>query len=196
MLKKHGIAQNLLINWFGHFANILVMFLISPFVVNTLGPVQYGIWSLVTVLTGYLGVLDLGVRASTGRFVIFYIGKGDHRKVDETIRTALGFFSAVGMLMLLAGVGLGWVFPKAISSVPEQHHGLIKILLPVMAVNMWVSVVRAIHACLFTAHDRFDLARCGQTLGGPFLRSISPVPLPVRQCAWEVRPIPRAGRDQ
>ena len=58
-------------------AGLVVMFLVSPFVINSLGKIEYGIWSLLVVVTGYMGMLDLGVRASTGRYVILYLGKGD-----------------------------------------------------------------------------------------------------------------------
>jgi O-antigen/teichoic acid export membrane protein len=153
------LVRSLFANWLGLIANIAVMFFLSPFVVNTLGPVEYGIWSLVNLLTGYMGVLDLGIRASTGRYVVLYIGKEDHVKVDQTIRTALGFFSLTGILMIVAGLGLGWVFPKVISSVPLEYHGMVKMLLPLMAANMWISVVRVIHSSVLLAHDRFDLAR-------------------------------------
>ena len=54
-------ARNLAANWIGHGANLVVLFFLSPFVVHTLGKVEYGIWSLLTVLTCSMGVLDLGV---------------------------------------------------------------------------------------------------------------------------------------
>lgn len=91
-VNTRKIIRNIFINWGGHGANVLIMFFLSPFIVHTIGTVQYGIWSLVTLLTGYMGVLDLGIRASTGRYVVLYIGQKDHEKVDQTIRTALGFF--------------------------------------------------------------------------------------------------------
>lgn len=150
-------ARNLAANWIGQGANMVVLFFLSPFVLHTLGVVQYGIWSLLTVLTGYMGILDLGVRASTGRHVTLYIGKGDHKSVDETIRTSLAFFSLVGFLVVAVGVGLGWVFPRAFSSVPVEYHGLVMILLPILAVNLWMTAFRAVLASVLIAHDRFDL---------------------------------------
>jgi O-antigen/teichoic acid export membrane protein len=138
---------------------MVVMFFLSPFVVHTLGSLEYGIWCLLTVLTGYMGIFDLGVRASTGRHIILYLGQGDYEKVDQTVRTGLGFFSLIGMLLLAAGIGIGWIFPSVFSSVPESYHGLIRILLPLLAVNVWISAFRAVFSSMLTAHDRFDIAR-------------------------------------
>jgi O-antigen/teichoic acid export membrane protein len=148
-----------LCNWGAHAANLVVMFFLSPFLVHTLGRMEYGIWSLLWVLTGYMGVLDLGVRASTGRHVILYLGKEDHEKVDHTIRTGLGFFTLTGGLVVAIGSLIGWVFPSAFSSVPTEYHGLVKVLLPVMALNVWLSALAAVFSSVIVAHERFDIAR-------------------------------------
>jgi O-antigen/teichoic acid export membrane protein len=152
-------ARNLIAQWGSHGASMAVLFFLSPFVVHTLGAVDYGIWSLLNVLMGYMGILDLGIRASTGRHVILYLGKEDHDAVSETLRTGLGFFAAVGGLILLAGVGLGYVFPDAFASVPDRYHGLVQALVPLMAVSVVLAAFSTVFSSVLTAHDRFDLAR-------------------------------------
>jgi len=157
MDSSRVFARNLMINWGGFVVNALVMFLLSPFVVHSLGKVEYGIWSLINVITGYMGVLDLGIKASTGRFVVLYFGKDDHDSVDTTIRTGLGFYSCLGGLLIVTGAGLGWVFPSAFTSVPEEYHSLVRIILLMMAANLWISAFRAISSHVLSAHERFDI---------------------------------------
>lgn len=152
-------ARNLAFNWISHAANMVVLFFLSPFVIHTLGKIEYGIWSLLIVLTGYMGILDLGVRQSTGRYITLYLGRKDHAKIDQTVRTGLGFFSLIGIMILTIGTGLGWLFPSFFSSVPESYHGLVKILLPVLAIKVWLSVCSAVFSSILIAHDRFDIAR-------------------------------------
>ena len=150
-------ARNLLANWTGQAASIVVMFFLSPFVVHTLGKSQYGLWSLLVVLTGYMGLFDLGVRASTGRYVILYYGRGDHARLDETLRTGLGLFSLGGVLILLAAVVIGLAFPMVFPSAPAEYQHLTMLLLPVLAVNVWLSILGALFSSVLAAHDRFDL---------------------------------------
>jgi len=152
-------ARNLLANWGGHAAALVVAFFLSPFVVHTLGKVEYGIWSLLAILTGYMGVVDLGVRASTGRYIILYVGRKDERAVDETIRTSLGFFSGLGLLVVIAGLGLGWLFPSIFRSVPGDYRLLTQLLLPLLALNVWFSAIESVFSSVLVAHDRFDLTR-------------------------------------
>lgn len=159
MSSARKFARNLMTNWSAHVVNLLVMFFLSPFVIHTLGQVEYGIWSLLTVLTGYMGILDLGVRASTGRHVMLYLGKEDHEAVDHTIRTSLGFFSLTGGLVLVVGVLAGLIFPSAFRSVPAEYHGLVMVLLPVMAINVWFSAIGAVFSTVIIAYERFDITR-------------------------------------
>jgi len=152
-------ARNLLANWTAHGASMVVLFFLSPFIVHTLGKTEYGIWSLLTVLTGYMGLFDIGVRSSTGRYIIFYLGQEDHKSVGETIRTGLGFFSVIGLLILAAGFVAGLLFPVFFPTSPQQYHGLVVWLLPVLALGVWCSALEAVFSSVLTGHERFDLAR-------------------------------------
>ena len=107
MSKARVQTRNLMINWFGHGANLAVMFFLSPFIIHSLGKVDYGVWSLLVAVTGYMGLMDVGIRASTGRFVIFHAGRDEHDLVNETIQNALGFFTALVMVLVIAAGVLG-----------------------------------------------------------------------------------------
>jgi O-antigen/teichoic acid export membrane protein len=152
-------ARNLAANWFGQAAGLVVLFFLSPFVVHTLGKTEYGIWSLLNVFTGYLGVFDLGVRASTGRHIILYLGRGDHERVGETLRTGLAFFSLVSLLILAVAVGLGFAFPLLFPSAPPEYFEVVRLLLPLLALNVWLSAIGGAFASILAAHDRFDLSQ-------------------------------------
>ncbi len=171
-MRKH--ARNLAANWLSHGATMVVLFFLSPFIVHTLGKVEYGLWSLLTVLTGYMGLMDLGIRSSTGRFIMLYLGKNDHRAVDETIRTALGFYSALGALVMVVGVALGWVFPVVFRSVPPEYHLLARLLLPLLAMNVWFAALQGVFVSVAVAHERFELVR-GIDLGVLALRTTAAV---------------------
>jgi O-antigen/teichoic acid export membrane protein len=48
-----------------------------------------------------------------------------------------------------------WVFPSA----PQEYHMTVAVLLPVLAVNIWISAFRTVLSSVLAAHERFDLAR-------------------------------------
>ncbi len=159
MSKVRIYARNLLANWIGHAANLLVAFFLLPFVLHSLGGERYGLWSLLVTLTGYMGVLDLGIRASTGRHVIVYIARGEHELCNATVRASLGFFSLIGLLLVGAGLGLGYLFPEMFANVPESFRPLAMLLLPLLAVNVWITAVATVFSSVLAAHDRYDLVQ-------------------------------------
>ena len=157
-------ARNLAANWVGQASGMIVIMVLSPYLLHhlaktdELSKIEYGIWSLMNVFTGYLGVFDLGVRASTGRYVILYLGRGDRAGVTDTLKTGLSFFSLLSLAILgLAFVG-GWAFPTMFPSVPPEFHATVRILLPLLAVNIWLGALGGAFASVLAAHDRFDLA--------------------------------------
>jgi len=173
-MKANVYARNLAANWLGHGASMLVLFFLSPFLVNTLGDTQYGIWGLLNVLVGYLGIFDMGVRASTGRYVVYYLGKRDNRRLNQTIQTGLTCYSALAVLIALAGAVMGWLFPDVFRRVPPEYVGMLRWVLPAMALSVWLSAISAVFSSVLTAHDRFDLAR-GVDLGVLAIRTVATV---------------------
>ena len=67
--SKRTLARNVLLNWAALIAEVAVAFFLTPFMVRSLGLAIYGIWSLLNSVIGYMGLVDLGIRGSVGRFL-------------------------------------------------------------------------------------------------------------------------------
>ena len=78
------IVRNLFSNWAGLLINIVVSFFLAPFVVHKLGNTYYGIWAVVGQFTGYLYLLDFGIRES----IIRYASR--HRALEERLLDVSG----------------------------------------------------------------------------------------------------------
>lgn len=56
--------RNTLFNLIGRFWAMFVALLLTPYIVSKLGTQRFGLWSLVSVITSYFGLLDLGIGVS------------------------------------------------------------------------------------------------------------------------------------
>lgn len=157
MSRARVYARNLLANWVGYFANVVVAFCLAPFVVSSLGHAAYGVWTVLTALTGYLGLVEMGTQAGLGRFVNFHLGRGDVEKANQTLNAALAFFVAVGGALLVVALGLTWSFEYLFTKVPPELVTGAKPALLLVAVNLWLSFLAAAFGQVLTAHERFDL---------------------------------------
>jgi O-antigen/teichoic acid export membrane protein len=99
------LVRNILANWLALGVATIVGFFLTPFMLRHLGDTGFGLWVLVTTLTGYYGLLDFGLRNSTSRFVAHYAANDDATDLGRVVSTALFTNGAFGILVLaIAGV--------------------------------------------------------------------------------------------
>ena len=96
--------KNVTSNWASLGTGILVSFFLAPFVVHSLGNVYYGIWALISDFTGYLWLLDFGVRESVIKFVAQYHASDRRDELVATVNGAL-FCTAASRSPLSASWG-------------------------------------------------------------------------------------------
>ena len=48
-------------------------FVLTPYIIIKLGAATYGVWSLMISVIGYLGLVDIGIRGSVGRYINHYL---------------------------------------------------------------------------------------------------------------------------
>jgi len=172
MSKARLYTRNLIASWAGHGASVAVAFFLSPFIIHSLGDARYGVWSLLISLTGYLGLVDVGVRASTGRFLNYYLGRGEQGKVDRLISTSLAFFTAVSLGVMAVAAGLGLVFGQVFTKVPPELASEAAWVLLLIGLNVWFGFFDGTFSQLLASRERFDLtnavalAALGMRAGG------------------------------
>src|SRR4249920_2317818 len=97
---KRVLARNAAWNYGGFVVNVVTNLLLFPYVVRHLGEAASGIWLLLGSLTGYMGLLELGIVPSLTQHVASALGAGNRREVDRTVSTALVVLSAMMFVAL------------------------------------------------------------------------------------------------
>jgi O-antigen/teichoic acid export membrane protein len=169
MSRARIYARNLTANWVGYGLNLLIMFFLSPFVVHTLGDMRYGVWSVMMTMTGYLGLVEIGTRGGLGRYVNYYLGKGDIARLNGVVNTALAMFVAAGLILLVVTTGLIAALPL-IPKIPDRMVPTARWVLLLVAINVWLSFFSATFRQLLIAHERFEFTN-GVDLGVMILRA-------------------------
>ena len=84
-------------------ANVVVGLVYTPVMLRLLGQSEYGLYSLIGSMVGYLSVLDMGL----GNTIVRYTAKN---KVDSTPQREaelnglfLGVYSLIGLLCIIIG---------------------------------------------------------------------------------------------
>src|SRR5439155_6631706 len=143
----------------------IIAFFISPFVVRHLGDSAYGVWVLVGSLTGYLGLLDLGVRGAVTRYVSSFHALGDHKEASRVASSALMIFICAGVLAILVSFILA-VFAVDWFQIPPTYRAAARIILVIAGVNIAVSLTSGVFGGILVALQRFDLTNLIEVVSG------------------------------
>ncbi len=156
MSGTQTIVRNALWSWAGMATTMLVGFIVAPFLVNRLGQSSYGLWIVISSLTGYFSVLDFGIGTSVGLNVAYYRARNDVHGVSGIVSTAVAYLSAAGLVVLLATVGTLFVFFH-LFEVPAEQVADARLALLLVGANFAVWLPLNAFDGVLWACQRFDL---------------------------------------
>jgi O-antigen/teichoic acid export membrane protein len=161
------LLRNIGSNWVLTLAATAATYILTPFVIHTLGPEAYGTWTLIASMTGYIGLLALGVPMASVRYLAQHVAEGDSRKVNEAIGTCAGLYLMIGGAAVLIGAALMLLF--SLYEVPSTFRveGLLAFGLMVLQVS--AGFVGLLPEGIMFAHHDF-VVRNLVRIGGLLLR--------------------------
>jgi O-antigen/teichoic acid export membrane protein len=116
MLKNVGS------NWLVSVVTMVAVYFLTPFTLHKLGSEGYGTWNLINAITGYLGLLVLGVPMASVRYFAEHAAKGDQQKLNEAIGSCTALYLLLGAIALVVGGGLYLFFTRVYHIPLGLHH--------------------------------------------------------------------------
>jgi O-antigen/teichoic acid export membrane protein len=80
---------------------LILTFFLFPFIVRYTGQEIYGVYLIVMTVTGYFGILDLGVMSALTKYVSEYNGVGDAGAISRIINASFSFYVLIGFIAAL-----------------------------------------------------------------------------------------------
>lgn len=114
--------KNIGSNWLLMVVTVAATYVLLPYSLKHLGQEQYGIWLIITSLTGYMGLLMLGVPMASVRFIAESLAKKDYLQMNKFIGSSAGLFLFMGFVSLVVGCGLFVFFEVAYPIPPEIRN--------------------------------------------------------------------------
>ena len=156
MAGRTRILINVAWNWAGMVSEAAAAFLIMPFLVRRLGEANYGLWILIGSVSSYFGLLDLGIRASVGRFVAYHQAKGDRAGVNATVSAAMAALAGAGTIVLLSSFGVQRIFFRMFD-VPTDQVETVRLAVLLVCANLALFFIANVFDATLWAFQRFDL---------------------------------------
>jgi len=116
------IAVNTLSNYARFAVSVGVWFVLTPAMVQGLGPSEYGLWSLVYSVVGFFSLLDLGMGTGVVKCVAEATGSGDLDRRNRMLSTYAVAYATVAAIAVVV-LGVLALFFNRLFSIPEDARG-------------------------------------------------------------------------
>jgi O-antigen/teichoic acid export membrane protein len=148
------MLRNIGSNWVLTLITIAATYVLTPFVIRTIGTEGYGTWTLITAITGYMSLLALGVPMACVRYLAEHVAGGDTRETNTTIGSCVGLYLMMGAVALAIGAGLIVAF-TAVYDIPIVLRGPARFALALMVVQVSAGFVGLLPEAIMFAHHDF-----------------------------------------
>jgi len=157
------VVQNAFFNILGFGVSALYGFLLIPLVVGYVGIEQYGLWSIMVALTGYVGLADLGMSTSFVKYIAEYAALGRSDEVNKIVHHGLLFYVFVSLIVLLVGYML-FPFLFFVLQIAPYHYTLAHSIFVLSLLGFGVSSLLNVVASVLSGIQRNDVLN-GVTTG-------------------------------
>ena len=131
-------------------------FVVAPLLVRRLGTTGYGLWIVIGSLSGYFGLLDLGLRGSVGRQLAFHRARKDHEATNRTLSSAFAILGTLGILIVLATLLAAGLFVRIFEPPPELIDEA-RLALLIVGINLAITFPLQVFDGNLWAAQRFDV---------------------------------------
>lgn len=140
--------------------NVLIQFIYTPLLIRQLGQSEYGLYSLVSSIIGYLTVLDLGF----GNAIIVYTSKYRTQGDAEAERKLHGMFKKVFDIIALIAIFCGIVLFFNVdnffgNTMNEIELKKTKVMMLILAFNLGITFSFTIYSSILSAYEKFTFQK-------------------------------------
>jgi len=131
------LRRNALANVLGRAGSAGLWIIVTPWVLDHLGPERFAVWSLFFTFGGYVATLDFGMSSAMARHVAVAVARRDRDVLASVLRRSLLVSIALGLLWCVVFAGFRGAFIDAFK-VPAAQAPEVAASLLVFALSMLV----------------------------------------------------------
>lgn len=155
----------------------LVQLIYTPFLIRMLGQSEYGLYSLIASVIGYLTVLDLGF----GNAIVVYTAKYRAQKEYEKEAKMQGMFKIIfyiiGVVIALLGIilylNVDLLFGKTMTAIELSKA---KTMMLILALNLVITFSFNIYSSIINAYEKFIFQKV-MSITNTLLKPLVMIPL-------------------
>lgn len=177
MSNSNERKRGAILSYLSIILSTVIQLVYTPLLIRMLGQSEYGLYSLVSSVIGYLTVLDLGFGNAIVVFTAKYRANKQYEKEKKLHGMFLVIFCIIGLIAGLLGLLLYFnvplLFGKTMTNI-ELHKA--KIMMLILSFNLAVTFPFSIYSSIITAYEKFTFQKIMSILN-TLLKPLLMIPL-------------------
>jgi O-antigen/teichoic acid export membrane protein len=116
---------------------------------------MYGVWVLLLSVTGYMGLLDTGLKTSIVRYVSRFNAVSDRENLDRVVSTSFMLYSGLSVVALLMTVVLALQFENMFKVDPQMIE-TIRMVVYLGGIGVAITLPISVFGGLLVGFQRYD----------------------------------------
>ncbi|MBR2705303.1 MAG: oligosaccharide flippase family protein [Clostridia bacterium] len=177
MKERNQVKAGAILSYLSLFINNFLGLVYTPFLLSKLGQSEYGLYSLVTQIIGYLTVLDLGFGNAIVVYTAKYKAKGEKEKEARLNGMFIAIFCIIGFIASIIGLILYFNVNQLFgATMTADEISKAKIMMLILTFNLAITFPFSVFSSIVTAYERFVFAKV-RTIIRNLLMPIIMIPL-------------------
>lgn len=151
------IAKNTLVLYFRMILTMAITLYTSRIVLEVLGVVDYGLYNVVAGVVVMFGFLNSAMAASTERFLIFELGKGNSVRLNQIFSLSVILHVLISVIILILSETLGLWFLNSYLNVPPDRMDAANWVFQFSVFTAILTVLSVPYNALIIAHERMNV---------------------------------------
>ena len=150
MSTSSQFKKGLFFNYLNTAIGFVIMLVVVPMALRSLGEEGWGLYELIGSLVGYLHMLEFGMSGTITRYVAKFHAENDKERCDRFMGMVLKLYLGISILTLLVGAVLfltiGMIFSKALAAPEALYSARMMLVIVVLscAIGMFGTTFSAI----------------------------------------------------
>ncbi len=145
-----------LLSYVSIIVNTLIQLLYTPLLIRMLGQSEYGLYSLVSSVIGYLTILDLGFGNAIIVYTSKYRAKGQFTEEQKLHGMFKIIFIIIGIITAILGLllflNVNNIFGKTMTDF-ELHQ--MRMMMLILSFNLMITFSFSIYSSIISAYEKF-----------------------------------------
>lgn len=155
-MSKRKISINMLASIISYFVSILISFVLSPYIIKTLGKELYSYFSIANNFVSYMSIISIALNSMASRFITVEEARGNHKEANCYFSSV--FWGNIILIGVLSIVSFILVFKiEWLLNISESYVAAVKILLSLTFVAMFVKLISSVFSVSTYVKDKLYL---------------------------------------